>query len=482
MGKQGKKVMVDTITLGYGHSSMTGNLPKSIDFNDFNEKAKNIESVDTFGLWGGSSEYNTYYPDVKPEEFTPSDSEFIEPVFRLLSETVVARGSWRSTDFSKNGVLKKAMKMLLGQTVNCDHETNIGNAIGSISEVYWQDSYTIKKDGKDIVIPAGINGKLKIDAKANPRLARGIMMDPPSIHSNSVTVRFTWEKSHPDMSDDAFYNQVGSYDKDGNLICRIVTGILNFSETSLVSHGADPYAQKIDSNGSIVNPVYASRIDQSLSATAEDKEDKNNKFFMDFKESLNVFELHNTSDSNNEKDIENQDNINNMEELEKFLDELFGSDNLLKLEENEKKTKDLALLKIKAALESSKKVHGLEEELSTLKSDLNKLKPMAEIGESRLTEVRESTLANYKKTVSEDKVDTAMVTLIEGASLSTLSTLNKNYKLQLETLFPLSCKECGSTNVSRGSAATKIDEAENKEKDTDPYQSVIDRLNKKQTK
>lgn len=371
--------------------------------------------------------------------------------------------------------------MLLGQTVNCDHETNIGNAIGSISEVYWQDSYTIKKDGKDIVIPAGINGKLKIDAKANPRLARGIMMDPPSIHSNSVTVRFTWEKSHPDITDSEFYDRVGSYDKEGNLICRVATGILNFSETSLVSHGADPYAQKIDSNGSIVNPVYANHMDQSFSAKDYKDSKANNKFFMDFKES-NVFELHNTGDSNNEKDTENQDNINNMDELEKFLDELFGSDNLLSLEENEKKTKEVALTKIKLALELAKKASWLEEEVLNLKSDLGKLKPMAEIGEARLTEVRESTLANYKKTVNEDKVDTAMVTLIEGASLSTLTTLNKNYKLQLETLFPLSCKECGSENVSRGSSATKVSEDKNKQGGNDPYQSIIDRLNKKQPK
>ena len=70
--------------------------------------------------------------------------------------------------------------MLVGQTVNCDHSTDVANAIGSVKQTFWQESF--KQDG--IVIPAGINGVLKIDAKANPRLARGILMDPPSIHSN----------------------------------------------------------------------------------------------------------------------------------------------------------------------------------------------------------------------------------------------------------------------------------------------------------
>ena len=48
------------------------------------------------------------------------------------------------------------------------------------------------------------------------------MMDPPAIHSNSVTVRFSWEKSHPELTDQQFYDKIGSYDKDGKLIKRNV--------------------------------------------------------------------------------------------------------------------------------------------------------------------------------------------------------------------------------------------------------------------
>lgn len=108
------------------------------------------------------------------------------------------------TDFSKNGVLKASMKLMLGQTVNCDHETSIGNAIGSVSQVMWQEGYT---DGK-FKIPAGINGVLKIDGKSNPRIARGILMEPPSIHSNSVTVQFRWDKSHPELDNNEFWENL----------------------------------------------------------------------------------------------------------------------------------------------------------------------------------------------------------------------------------------------------------------------------------
>lgn len=131
--------------------------------------------------------------------------------------------------------------MLLGQTVNCDHETNIGNAIGAVSQVMWQESY---KDGH-FTIPAGINGILKIDGKANPRIARGILMEPPSIHSNSVTVQFKWDKSHPGMEDGEFYQKLGTYDSKGEMVRRIVTEVVRYLETSLVSHGADSFAQRL---------------------------------------------------------------------------------------------------------------------------------------------------------------------------------------------------------------------------------------------
>lgn len=74
-------------------------------------------------------------------------------------------------------------------------------------------------------------------------------MDPPSIHSNSVSVRFIWDKSHPNLDEDEFWNKLGTYDEKGNLICRVVKEIVSYYETSLVSHGADPFAQKIDEMG-----------------------------------------------------------------------------------------------------------------------------------------------------------------------------------------------------------------------------------------
>jgi len=66
------------------------------------------------------------------------------------------------------------------------------------------------------------------------------MMSPPSIHSNSVTVKFGWEPSHKFETDSEFFDKLGTYTKKGELIRIVVNLIKSYHETSLVSHGADP--------------------------------------------------------------------------------------------------------------------------------------------------------------------------------------------------------------------------------------------------
>lgn len=215
------------MVIGQGHTIMLGDIPDNVNNDDenllklnenlFSWREASKESVQSFGLFGNSLNYHTYYPELDVKDLTPQDKEFITPMFRLLSATIVSK-NYNPTDFSKNGVLRNSMKMLLGQTVNCDHSTDVGNAIGAVSKVLWQEAYETNDGFK---IPAGINGVLKIDGKANPRIARGILMDPPSIHSNSVTVQFRWEKSHPQFSDAEFYNRLGTYDEKGLSLIHI---------------------------------------------------------------------------------------------------------------------------------------------------------------------------------------------------------------------------------------------------------------------
>lgn len=468
-------IFQDTIVLSAGHSILTPHLGKKMDGNSFSEKffaaaKKDKKSLDSYGLFGSSLDYNTYYPDATPEQFNPAEDEFIEPVYRMLSNCVVAK-PYSPTEFPAD-VLKAGMHLLVGQTVNCDHSTDIGNAIGSVVEVYWQEAYT---DESGVNIPAGINGKLKIDAKANPRIARGINMDPPSIHSNSVTIMFEWKPSHEFENKWEFWEKLGTYDKDGQLIRRIATRIIAFKETSLVSHGADPYAQLIK-DGKLVNPVYADNIYNSFSEEkvkeVRKKIDHSRASFIDYKGFSEKVTNHNTSENIiegvNSQELEaaqlnNLNNQNSMPELLQFIEQLFG-EGMLSLAEGATATTEHALAEIRrvvsenASLAEAKtsletEVTGLKEKVTGLEADLKANQRFAEIGTTYFQELKESTMASYKKTCEEGKEDANIISLIESVdSVNTMLSLKKTYDAQLEERFPLHCADCGSHNVNRASS------------------------------
>lgn len=459
---------LDSMIIGQGHTIMAGFIPKQVEPQQFSENfykwnKVSRESVQKFGLFSSDIDYNTYYPNLTAEDLKPSAEEFIEPMFRLLSATIVSK-NWNPTDFSQPGVLKNSMKYLLGQTVNCDHSTDVGNAIGSVSQVMWQEAY---KDG-DFVIPAGINGVLKIDGKANPRIARGILMNPPSIHSNSVTVQFRWEKSHPDMDDCDFYDKLGTYDEHGNMIRRIVTEVVRYLETSLVSHGADTFAQKIGEDGKIINPEFAKRTWSSYSEYQEDT--KKAYYFTDFKSDIDSYQEENNDTPSNIINNSSEKVTKTMnKELREFLEKLFG-DNMLSLSEGQEITAEIALSAVKNLVSSKSDLEtkvanlttekaSLSEQIASKDTQIANLNEMATVGKNHIASLRETTVANYKKLMG-DAADETIVTMLnaETTGLQTLISLNKDYSARLEEKFPLHCAKCGSHDISRASSVQETEE------------------------
>lgn len=479
--------MVDTMVLGSGHSMMVGNLTNKIALPSFSEKfyqASRVE-VNKFGLFGSNTDYNTYYPDVTPEDVKPKDNEFIEPVFRMLSNCIVAK-NYMPTEFPKD-VLKASMGLLVGQTVNCDHETEIGNAIGSVKEVSWQNAYT--DDTMGIEIPAGINAVLKIDAKANPRIARGIMMDPPSIHSNSVTVQFEWKPSHSFEKEWEFYDKIGTIAEDGTMVRRIVTKIISYKETSLVSHGADPFAQIIK-NGKINNPQYAGATYYSFSdmPPMDEKTLRSKIAYLDFKDIKSNDIMYNTSKPNYEGN-QNPKIQNDMNELQKFLDQLF-SDGVLSLAEGStpsievalSQVKDLVVAKNSLTQEKAKadqKISELQGEVTSLKEQISANQAMVNIGTNHLSEVRSSAIASYKKLYGDDKVDQNILALLEADStnIETLLSLKATYDAQLDEKFPMRCAKCGSHDVSRASSSIQGNDPEDGTMKNSENNGVFDTIN-----
>ena len=236
-----KEEIQKAFTLEIAHSGIS--IPKS-RAGEF-DKATEMQ----FGWWGGSSDTNKFYPGLDVQsDVIPKPEDFIEETFRLISATIVGAGSWKATDFSQNpGLLKTAMPELLGKPIYRDHDTDMNNWLGFVKNVTWQPAFT--QDG--VQVPAGINGLLAIDAKTEPKMARGILMGV--IFSNSVTVEFDWVMSHSFDSGYEFDMKVGTMHEDGTMIRRIVVAVYTFHETSMCWLGADPFAKLIDKDGKLRN-------------------------------------------------------------------------------------------------------------------------------------------------------------------------------------------------------------------------------------
>lgn len=181
---------------------------------------------------------NTQFNYERAADVMPTDDDYISVKFRAISKTVVP-GHW--IDWSKDDVLKASVQKLLGQTVYPNHDfTDINNWLGSVASVEW-DEVGANSEG----IP-GINAEYKIDALMNPRIARGLLMKPPAIHSTSMTVLFKFEPSHQDIWNESrwrFCELLGE-EVEGEIVRFIVTEILEFWEASLVFLGADRLAKK----------------------------------------------------------------------------------------------------------------------------------------------------------------------------------------------------------------------------------------------
>lgn len=444
------------IRLGSRHSMLMGNKPEKVTPEMVLETfEKSKHEFEKFGLFETATpNYTTYYPDVTPEDLKPSDGDFIYPVFRALSATTVWKG-YKPIDFSKEGVLKSAMNLLIGQTINADHETALGNAMGTVRSVFWQEETT--KAGTKI--PAGINAEFMIDGKSNPRIARGIQMNPPSIHSNSVSVRFSWEPSHKMKSDEDFYAKLGTRDDKGNFYRLIVSEILQFSETSLVSHGADAFAQKIGDDGMIVNPTYAAGVYTFSDKEGEKDGSKGFSGILDYKDEAS-FNLTAIPENLNNNNIEKAKDMKLTEILEKALNLEAGSIT----EENlsVKVSEVLSSAKTSAVSEKETEIEGLKAEKAQLETDLAEAKlavSKSEKFEVLLTKERENTKASYKKLKGDD-ADEAILKMIDTQDMESLTALNHSYQSDLDNKFPLKCGSCGSTGLSRASSAGGEDEGE----------------------
>ena len=196
-------------------------------------EAKLIESgIDHLpGIQQASLDRNSTFQPETREDLEPKEEDYIYPVYRALSQTTM---ECHCIDVRRPGVLEASVPMLIGQTVYTDHNWNVEGWIGAVQDAWWDDP---EQSGSGLPVP-GINARFKIDWKANPKIARGILMVPPALHSVSATFWFEWQPSHPDMDEQDFWYMLGE-EVDGRQVLVEVTKIVAYDEISLVYQGAD---------------------------------------------------------------------------------------------------------------------------------------------------------------------------------------------------------------------------------------------------
>lgn len=439
------KKFVSKESLTFGHSLITGNTPKKLSCDQVSEViTKESTATENFGLFETSAtNYNTYYPDVTPEDLNPKDEDYVYPLFRALSNIIINK--YGPIDFTDTKLLDEAKNKLIGLAVYTNHEMIVGNEIGVISEVSFQKPYK-SKTGVDI--PSGINVRLKLDGKSNPKIARAIMGTPPSIHSVSVTVEFEWEPSHKFADVNEFWRKLGTYTEDGELITRKVTEIKNFYEISLVSHGADPYAQVLDKDGNINNPGLANSRYQF---SAEDYAERGHYFSY---KAPDLISLTGTPEITIPKNINNKDNKNNIQPMNKEV-----KDRLIKkFSLKEESTDEEVIAKLEEVANNST---TLQEQINTLNATITEkenrikeLEPLSSVGQEVLSNTIKEATRLYQLH-SGDKVNPKIVELIEKSDFNQATIYLEQYRDLVEEKFQGVCLDCKGHNVTRASS-TKV--------------------------
>lgn len=452
----------DIINLGNSHALILPHCPDQLKMDQvMNKMQLERKEINSLGLFDSASpNFTTYYPGITEKDLKPEldSATLVYPIFRALSQVTVHKNS-NPIDFSKNNALKNSLGMLRAQSVYPNHEMLVGNELGVVFEEVWQNSYTTN-DG--IKVPAGINVKLKLDGQAHPSIVRGIMMEPPSIHSVSVTVEFAWEPSHPKMDTHEFWSKLGSMAEDGEQIRRIVTLIKRYHEISLVAHGADPWAQKVNEDGKINNPIYASKV-----YNTEGKKSLQ-VYTFDYKD---VTKLTETPEPENDITLEELKNQNKLDM--NYLIQLAQSMGIDTTGKDEAQLQLAISTSLSGKLNDSvqlgilkndfEKIKGekatLAQELETAKNEKAALEADAKVGKDYLAELRETVIATLNS-LYDNKPDATLLTAIQSSGLEGLKAFNKTYSEQLEAKSPLHCQDCKSVNVSRQTAELEEGEGE----------------------
>ena len=229
-------------------------------------------------------------------------------------------------------------------------------------------------------------------------------------------------------------------------------------ELSLVSHGADPFAKKLDENGKIVLPNFASSQSVKVDQT-------NFAYNVDWRNLKSVLNEETNSFNGLFKLNINQDNqkVMTVEEIINLASQTLGlsgltaeniKTNLEQYKANQDKLVDPASLKLGDVTGWDK----IQESFSAMVTELTELRALKEkesfinAGEEYLNNLRTEATNFYKLSLEEGKEeDEAIIALINKADVKEAKALLSQYQTQVEKDAPLTCQSCGGHDISRAS-------------------------------
>ena len=357
---------------------------------------------------------STFQPASR-EDLEPKPDEYIYPVYRALSQTILLG---HCIDLRREGVLEASVPMLIGQTIYPNHWAETESWIGAVESAWWDKP---EESGTPLET-SGINVRLKVDWKVNPKIARGILMDPPALHSVSTTFWFSWEKSHPDLDDRQFWTMLGE-EVDGELVLIVVAEIMGYDEISLVYQGADPEAKIIPET----EPGEEEQTEASLQLSAG--------------EMTKPFSIAGI--------IKNPSQTGGAQMDEK-LKELMAK---LKAETPE------AALDIALAMAEhpapDEKVMAVAEVLKKYGVEPEKAEELLSAGDHYREKLEEDlkTFATLALCEESKKLPDGFIESQAKGDIGQLEAAVKVYRKMAEQKYPLKCQDCGGTNVSSRSSA-----------------------------
>lgn len=400
-----------------------------------------------------TTKHSSFDINIQSPVFTshlPQEGDYVRIPFRILSATNVGKGSWKSTDFSDEAVLKASMTLLEGIPAMIDHNVwSVQGAIGVIQNPRWEAAYT---DEKGVQIPAGIVADYVIDAKQHADLIRKLLGVPdanppilPAVNGSSVSIRYEYKPSHdfsgrPDPEWE-FERNIGLI-INGEEVRRIVTKIEEYRESSLVNFPADKFAR--NRIGRQEAKTARSMMSLSFNNEPEDVQNryKNEKTYNVFLGEVETEEGYLAIDSYYTALQEAQKSLHSTKEIfKKRASELLAENFSFQTSNTALQTQ---------ITDYAAQVSTLQTKLDKLNSEISELKPQATLGQAYLIDLRRETEKLYQLAVGE--VDENMLKMIQDANFDALKAFHAQYNKVVSEKHKATCQSCGADDLTRQSS------------------------------